>query len=691
MNRRALLSFVLCFFGLGCAQLPSGNHNLNGGWRFVRRDVANAQSSSLDDRNWQHVNLPHTWNNLDGQDGGNDYYRGVGWYRRHVSIPASDRGKRFFIRFEATATVADVFVNGTQVGTHRGNFAAFCFDITNQVHIGDDNILAVRVDNSKFHDVPPLSGDFTIFGGLYRDVSLLVREPLCISPIDDASPGVYLTATRIDDKSADVTVTTKLLNAGNAADADLKITVAKDATAVTSSTVRQRVDAHATAQAIAIVTIPRPHLWDGVNDPYLYHVIIELLRNGKSVDRVTQPLGLRRFNVDPQLGLILNGRRYPLHGVNRHQDRPNKGWAISHADHEEDFRLIREMGCTGVRLAHYQHAVYFYSLCDQGGLVAWAELPMVNDIGHSGEFAENAKQQLRELIKQNYNHPSIFFWSLYNELALRGPNFGDEQRLVTELRDLAHKLDPTRPTTAATHKMQIDHPVNWIPDLIAFNRYYGWYTGRVNDWPGALDKLHEAFPNRCIGISEYGAGASIFQHEQPTTKPKTGGSWHPEEWQSVVHEAAWDAMKDRPWLWCTFIWNMFDFAADQRHEGDHAGRNDKGLVTYDRKTKKDAFFFYKANWTDEPVIHINDSRFTSRPVGPTQIKIYSNCDDVTLFIDGNRLAPRRSQGDCVFIWRDVMLDPGGHKIQAVGHKAGRTHMDTCNWTASQSATTRMSD
>jgi beta-galactosidase len=434
---------------------------------------------------------------------------------------------------------------------------------------------------------------------------------------------------------------------------------------VASASVDQPIAARGAADATLHLRLDRPRLWNGRLDPYLHRATVTVRDGSRVTDVVTQALGFRTFHVDPERGLILNGERYALHGVNRHQDRLNKGWAIDRADHEEDFRIIAEMGCSGVRLAHYQQSGDAYTLCDELGLVTWAENGLVNDISHTPAFAENAKQQLRELIKQNYNHPSIFFWSLYNELALRTPEFADEQALVSELNNLAHQLDPGRITTAATHKQRVDHPVNWIPDATAFNRYFGWYEGRPGDWPAGLDGLRKAMPGKLIGISEYGAGASIYQHEAAPQKPRTSGAWHPEQWQCTVHEAAWKAMKDRPWLWGTFIWEMFDFAADPRSEGDQPGRNDKGLVTFDRKTRKDAFYFYKANWSNEPVVHIVARRFNPRPPGPIEVKVYSNCEQVELFVDGKSLG-RRSGDDCVFIWSGVPLRVGKNRVVARG-------------------------
>jgi beta-galactosidase len=682
MKHWALLALLL----VGCASPRDAK--INDGWKFVRHDVAGASATKLDDSNWQNVSLRHTWNAKDGQDGGNDYYRGPGWYRRKLSVSSGDLKKRVFLRFEGAATVTQVFVNGKVAGEHGGNFAAFCFEITPLLHAGKDNVIAVRVDNAHSDDIPPFSGDFTIFGGIYRDVHLLVLDPLHITPLDDASPGVYLKQSRVDDSSAEVQVTTKVRNdSGNSKAARVVCTVQDDRGKIVATvSADKKIGANAGADVVSTLNIPNPHLWDGRNDPYLYRAIIEVNEGNTTRDRVTQPLGLRYFRVDPNEGLILNGKRYPLHGVNRHQDRYDQGWAIGHAEQQEDFDIIQEMGCTGVRLAHFQQGEEAYAQCDRRGLVAWAENGLVNHVTVSPAFTESAKQQTRELIKQNFNHPSILCWSLFNELEMRKDVNPDEGALITQLNALAHETDPTRPTACATHK-RVQTPEAWITDLTAFNRYFGWYSGSEKDWPKGLDDLHAARPERCIGISEYGAGASLKQHQnRPTTRPRTGGPWHPEEWQGIVHESAWKAMKDRPWLWCEFLWVMFDFAADQRKEGDMMGRNDKGLVSADRKIRKDAFYFYKANWSNEPVLHITSRRFSPRPMGMSDLKVYSNCETVELFLDGKSLG--KKTGDTgVFLWPDVDLTLGEHQVRALGIRAGKRYDDQCMWNVLRSVTT----
>ena len=669
---------------------PRVDVGLDEQWKFIRQDVAGAETVGFDDSSWQTVNLPHTWNNLDGQDGGNDYYRGVGWYRRHLAVDARQAGKSLFLKFDGAATVADVFVNGKPAGTHKGNFGAFCFDVTSLMHVGQDNVIAVKVNNAWSPDIPPLTGDFTVFGGLYRDAHLLVLDKLSVSPLDYASPGVYIKQARVTTDAAELEITTKLRNANDAAKtATVRCTITDaGGKSVASISSRGDVTANSTSDVVQTIKFSKPHLWNGRSDPYLYQVTVEVSDGSKVVDTVMQPLGLRFFRVDPNEGFFLNGQHLALHGVNRHQDRIDKGWAIGPAEHEQDLKLILEMGCTGVRLAHYEHSQYFYSLCDRGGLVVWAELCLVNRLGESAAFAENARQQLTELIKQSYNHPSIVFWSLFNELQFKDklPEAAGCE-FIGSLNQLAKTLDSTRLTVAANCCVPATHPSTGITDVMGFNRYYGWYTTTIEDWPGQLDELHRELPTRGVCISEYGAGASLIQHEIPPQKPKPDGPWHPEEWQSVVHEAAWKAMKDRPWLWGTFLWNMFDFAADQRHEGDHLGRNDKGMVTYDRKTKKDAFYWYKANWTTDPFVYITSRRFTDRTEPKTPVKIYSNCDEVDLKLNGASLGTVRTD-DHVFLWKEVTLKPGENRVEAVGRKRSQSFTDSCVWTCRPAAQAR---
>lgn len=658
---------------------------INDGWRFIRSDAADGEKVNFDDSSWDNVTLPHTWNAEDGSDGGKNYYRGPAWYRRMIDVQQSDLdlGRRFYLRFGAASLVARVYVNGEDLGEHRGGFAAFCFDATTKLHAGA-NVISVRVDNTRVDDIAPQSGDFTVFGGLYREVELLVLEPVHISPVDDASPGVYLKQADVSAASATVEVTTKLLNTTAIEEPNVTVSieiVAREGESRAGGQTSVRIPGSGVADAVTRIVIDRPQLWNGVKGPNLYDATVTVRDSaGNVVDAVVQPLGLRTISVDSAKGLMLNGEEHPARGVNTHQEVPGKGWAGSREDYDESYALVREIGATAVRMAHYQHNDYEYTLCDESGQVVWAEIPLVDKFGPSPAFADNLKQQLRELIKQNYNHPSIVVWGLWNELVEKpeDPNW----QTVRELNDLAHELDPTRPTTAA-HHLKPEHPAVNIPDLIAFNRYAGWYGGDPIEWPFWIDDLEKATPGRRIALSEYGAGGSIVQHQLNPTKVKPFGEWHPEEYQSLVHEQAWHAMRDRKELWGTFVWNMFDFSVDSRDEGDHPGRNDKGLVTFDHKTRKDAFYYYQANWTAEPMVHITSARFDPYPSGPSTVKVYSNCDAVELIYNGKPLG-KRAGVEGIFIWPDVEFREGPSTLLARGTKAGRTVTDEVKRTVSRS-------
>ncbi|MFO0837001.1 MAG: glycoside hydrolase family 2 TIM barrel-domain containing protein [Phycisphaerae bacterium] len=649
--------------------------DVNAGWRFWKGDLPAASQPAFDDAAWQTVDLPHTWNAVDGQDGGGDYYRGPAWYRTTLEIPNSWSGRRIFLHFGAASIVADVYLDGQHLGEHCGAFAAFRFEITSRVSPGRRANLAVRVDNGRFEDVPPWSADFTFFGGLYRGVSLIATPPICIWPLDYASSGVYFRPTRVNAEAADVEVLTLVSNGlGERKSAKIAVNLT-DATgkSVATSEKMLEIEAGALARVSQIVSIAQPRRWQGVRDPYLYRLTVRVGEN----EAIEVPLGLRAFRVDPERGFLLNDEPYPIHGVNRHQDRLDKGWAIGPREHEEDFALIREMGCTGVRLAHYQHDSYAYELCDRSGLVVWAEIPLVDRVFDTPAFRENARQQLMELIRQNFNHPSICFWGVHNEITAPWAKGPDATAIVGELAVLAATEDSTRPSTCAACG-PYEHAANWKTALTAFNNYFGWYHDEPEAFAAWIDGQHREHAGRCIGVSEYGAGASIAQHESPAKKPRHDGPWHPEEWQAQVHEAHWQAMRTREFLWCTFVWNMFDFASDGRKEGDHPGRNDKGLVTFDRKTRKDAFYFYKAQWSDEPFVHITSRRYQPRSDAVTTVKVYSNCAEVELLVNGASRGRLRSENG-IFKWPSQTLTPGDNEIRAIAQRDQQTLSDSCSW------------
>lgn len=690
---RALRSVLSVAAALAAASVaPRAAHAADGrqtvsldrGWRFLASDGASAEQTGFDDHLWQPVDLPHTWNGLDGQDGGDDYRRGAGWYRRHLALDPSFAGRRLYLQFDGASLMADVYVNGVHLGNHRGGFARFRFDATGVLHAGADNVIAVRVDNGKL-GIPPTAADFTIFGGLYRDVSLLATDPVQVSAMDMGSPGVFVEQGAVGADSASIMVRAEVENhSPMPREVDMQVTVldaARAAVAGADSTFRVHLEPNGTNEVAKPLIISRPHFWNARSDPYLYTVRVELRpvalngAKGGVSDAVEQPLGLRSFTVDPDRGFILNGKYLDLYGFNRHQDWPDKGWAISDAEEAEDFGIMMDSGATAVRVSHYQQSDSWYGRCDRSGLVAWAEIPSWGQGLATPEFLESAKQQLRELIRQNFNHPSICFWGVGNETS--GPA---SESVIEALTEVVREEDPSRLSTYASNHDNAD-PKNWHTDVVAFNRYFGWYGGQLSDFAPWLDKTRADYPRARFGMSEFGAGGSIFQHEENPARPSARGPFHPEEYQNLYHEAYWAALKDRPYVWAKFIWCLHDFASDGRNEGDHAGRNDKGLVTYDRSVMKDAFYFYKANWSGAPVLHIASCRFTERTDPVTEVKVYSNAPEVTLEVNGTSLGTVADpKGGRVFRWAGVRLSPGQNRVSVRAHFGASAATDSCVWT-----------
>jgi len=650
---------------------------LDTGWKFQSGDAVGAERPDFNDSGWQTISIPHNWGWEQAQQG-KHYYRGPGWYRRELTL-MPETGKRYFLRFEAASLVADVYLNGTKLGEHRGGFGAFCYEITGNLSASGTNVVAVRVSNRWEPDIAPLSGDFSVYGGLYRPVHLIVTAAENFTLTDHGSPGIAWLQTSVTKRKAVLDVAAQISSGTRQRRPLTLVATVLDAGGNPIADSRQQIvlATNVTAPYWLRVTVPHPHLWNGRRDPYLYKAVVELRSGDSVVDSVEQPLGLRFYWVDPDKGFFLNGKPYSLHGVDKHQDRFNKGWAVSEADLDEDIALIKEIGATVVRCAHYQHSDYFYSLCDKAGILVWAEIPQVNEINPSEQFEETSRNQLLDLIRQNINHPSIFVWSLFNELW---PGRPDPHRELQDLKIVANGEDPTRPTIAATSNAAMPQ-MNKIPDWLGWNIYPGWYSGwgTKDDFGKLLDARRHDSRQGGFCVSEYGAGANVNQHEQNPKPPRPDGQWHPEEWQAEVHEAAWAAMKQRPFVWGTFVWNMFDFAVSTRHEGGIPGRNDKGLVTYDRKIKKDAFYFYKANWSDEPVLYITSRRFIERTNAVTDVKIYSNAGKVELLLNGKSVGKRDDGTNGVFLWKDVSLQPGENRVEARAERDKESLTDSCVW------------
>lgn len=601
------------------------------------------------------VDLPHTWNARDGQDGGNDYWRGTCIYRTHFAAPQfNSASHQVWIQFDGVNASAHVVLNGSPVCNHDGGYSTFRANITELLQ--DENELTVEVDNSKNDRVYPQKADFTFYGGIYRDVSLMVVSKNHFTLDYFGGPGIRITPT-VQGADASVQVTTWHDGEGE---------VSIELLDAAGNTV-------ATGKGPDItLTIFNAHLWNGVKDPYLYSCKARLVVNGTVEDETTTRFGVRSFKVDPKKGFFLNGKSYPLHGVSRHQDRKGLGNAITREMHDEDMALIKEIGANTIRLAHYQHDQYFYDLCDEVGMVVWAEIPYISE--HMPNGRENTISQMKELIIQNYNHPCIVCWGVSNEITISTKDKKDMLDNHRQLNDLCHEMDKTRLTTLACYAMC--GPFNrsaHITDMVSWNLYLGWYVPGfiLNDlWMGFF---HLCFPNRPFGYSEYGAEGMPSLH---STHPHRGD--HTEEYQAKYHEYMLHCFKRHPWMWATHVWNMFDFAADARDQGGEPGMNHKGLVTFDRKTKKDSFYLYKAWWSDEAFVHICSKRFVERTGSTATVKVYSNQSTVALYVNGNKVGEQT--GEHVFTFK-VPLNGELH-IQAVaGDRTDESvirHVDTPN-------------
>ena len=594
--------------------------NINRKWAFSK-DFSEIPSQI--NAKWNFVNLPHTWNAIDGQDGGNDYYRGICCYAKELTKEELPDADRYYLELRGANSSADVFVNGTKLAHHDGGYSTWRVDITDS--LTDNNIIAITVDNSENDRVYPQMADFTFYGGLYRDVNIIAVSESHFDLDYFGGPGIK--------------VTPEIKGADAKAEIEVYLTNPKDGQQLVYSILDKdgnkvsEVFCGAEETSVSI-DINNVHLWDGRKDPYLYTVEVKLAEDGKVLDNVSTRFGCRTFKIDPERGFILNGREYPLRGVSRHQDRWGFGNALLPEHHEEDIELIYEMGATTIRLAHYQHDQYFYDLCDEKGLVIWAEIPYISKHMPSGR--ENTISQMKELVTQNYNHPCIVVWGLSNEITMNG---SDEDLIENHklLNDLVHEMDKTRLTTMACVSMcDMNDPYVQIPDVVSYNHYFGWYGGDTSMNGPWFDSFHAKFPDIPVGISEYGCEALNWH----TSDPEQGD--YTEEYQAYYHEELIKQLYSRPYIWATHVWNMFDFGADARNEGGENGQNHKGLVTFDRKYKKDSFYAYKAWLSDDPFVHICGKRYVDRVEDVTKVTVYSNLPEVELFANGVSLGKKKS-------------------------------------------------
>lgn len=613
---------------------------INENWFFTKEriDVMNLGHAAGE---W--VTLPHTWNAKDGQDGGNDYYRGTCWYIKELELEPVE-SERYYIEFQGVNASADVYLDGEHLVHHDGGYSGFCVDLTEHIRLEKKKIytLCVSVDNSANDTVYPQKADFTFYGGIYREVQLIrvPEEHFALSYY--GTPGIHITP-KIYGKDAEVTI--HVWTEGVADETPVKLSV--DGIGDTTVLVRNN-------EAEGTIRIQAVHLWNGRPDPYLYTASAEL-----AGDKISTSFGCRTMEVDSQQGFLLNGKPYPLRGVSRHQDGKWVGNAINEQMMERDMELIKEIGANSIRLAHYQHSQYFYELCDREGMVVWAEIPYITCHMENGKA--NTISQMKELIIQNYNHPSIFCWGLSNEITAHGGVSDAVLENHRILNDLCHRLDPARPTTMAhVFMLDIKEELVTLPDVFAYNLYYGWYLGKLEDNDRWFDRFREQYPDRAVGLSEYGADAVL---KYQTNTPECGD--YTEQYQALYHEHMAKMLSERPYIWCSYIWNMFDFGADGRNEGGEFGVNHKGLVSFDRKEKKDAFYVYKAYWSKEPFVHICGRRYVNRHEDETTIKVYSNLSEVTLLLDGKEV--ERKTGEKCFLFHIKLT--GKHHIKAVSGTA----------------------
>ena len=646
---------------------------LDKGWGY--RPVSDTGLKS----SMKQVTVPHTWN-ANYIPGTRSYNREMMVYRRDLEITPDMKDKRLFLYFEGVNSSATVLVNNKSVGSHKGGYTAFCMEVTDYAKQGT-NKLEVWVTNAYNPEILPISGDFNIYGGIHRPCHLLVTEQDCISPLFYASPGVFIHQDKVSEKQAQITVETMLSLRGKKQGLKVRTTIEDVKGNIISQNIEQNVTNENVKQPFVI---DHPVLWNAKQNPHLYKVIVELLDNGKVIDRVEQRTGLRYFSVDADKGFFLNGKYLDLYGFCLHEEVEGKGSALSAEDHERDMELVKESGATSLRLVHYPHSESIYHLSDENGIVLWTEIPMVGPGGYdfcgfinTDGLKEHARQVLKELVYQKYNHPSICFWGIFNEIRT---NYDNAEPFARELHELYKEIDPSRLTTLAS----CDDPKFYqnCSDLMAWNKYIGWYGSRnAPETAGNFfDKAKVASNGKPVAISEYGGGANVEHHfSMKENDVKPSGQFHPEEGQTYIHEGNWSAFAQRPYMWAKYIWVFADFQSSIRNEGGKPGINDKGLVTYDRKIKKDAFYFYKANWSTEPMIYITSRRFTERPEANVQVKVYSNLRENTLYVNGKKIGKQKSDSLHRVVWQNVTLSKGENRIRVEGKSKAGVIEDTCVW------------
>lgn len=706
MKRIATVLAIMLLASLGVMAQGRSVTQLVEGWK-----LHNMLDVKLNTK-WKEVMVPHTWNvqfvndqlPADAQkawaeatlnNGVMEYYRGAMVYNRTLSMTEAQlSGKRVFLYFHGVNSVADVFVNKVMVGEHKGGYTAFCLEITDALKAGD-NLLEVFCSNAWRSDVAPISGDFNVYGGIHRPVELIVTSKNCINPAFYASPGVLIHQNKVSAEAADITVETMLSNPTSDCRLLIDVMDAKGNVVASAETSAPRNSQSAKQN----LTVKNPTLWQGRQNPYMYDVRVKMLCDGKVVDEVVEKTGFRSISVDANEGFFLNGKYLDLVGYNRHDDTYGRGSSLLPEHYKQDMELILESGATAMRLAHYPHGEGMYKAADEAGIILWTETPMCGPGGMaftgylpSQGFEDNVRQAAREMVYQKFNHPSVCLWGIFNEVLVSaradgtGPavgtqrfqDYGTPVPFMRELNGIIKSIDTSRPTTFATCVDQ--NLYTDVADLIGWNKYFGWYSDDPTGCSKFFDKSHEDAGNVPVGVSEYGAGASIKHHQWPLDKSLADGHFHPEEAQAAAHELNWGVFAERKWLWGKFVWLFADIQSYQRREGDRDGVNDKGVITYDRKTKKDAFYFYKANWNAEPMLYIASRRFTDRKDSVVPVKVYTNLKQVTLYVNGKKVSTKKADSIRRIVWDNIELKEGDNVIRIEGKNGKKMLTDECVWT-----------
>lgn len=665
LRRYLTITFFLCFVFPPSAQGQSLGYQQTELTKWL---------ASKDGYNWLPVSVPHSFNAIDGHSA--DYYRGITYYKKIIYFNNKELQKPLFLLFEGAAQAAQVFINSQLVAQHKGGYTPFIVPLKNLL-IQGNNIIEVACDNHEDPTLIPVSSDFNKNNGLHNPVYLLQMNSIYCSPQKFGLYRMHIHTPQVSKKQAQTCLETNIINESYKAAKfiiQLKLKDAKGNTCYETSE-EASLKSNESKNYKYIFTLNNPHLWDGLNDPYLYQAVLTLQnKKGKELDKITAPIGYRFYQMTADKGFYLNGHSYPLRGVAEHQDLEGKASALLNTDYDKDYKIIKELGANFLRLAHYPHNDYEYRKCDSLGIIVQTEIPWVNVCGKYAQpsYFQNIRQQMREMIINLYNHPSIVFWGMWNEIDTWGnkpwlQGTLDTKKVVDEtakLYNIAKALDPNRFVGLTECSVLKNKGYNTLKcDYISENRYNGWYykVGNMNTFTNEMK-----FVNKEMGIcnvAEYGAGINPFCHTVDTLKMQNrkNNAYHYEEYGNLVHESHVQQIIDMPFLNFTSAWILFDFPVANRTEGfmdsddgkyftENKNRkyiNDKGLVTRDRKIKKDIFYLYKSLWNKkETTVYITSHRLHSYPENkPIYIKVYSNAKSLTLYQNGEKIETKQNSGE----------------------------------------------